>query len=356
MVPVSGDFLTFMRSNPRWSWAWFAHNRASYGKAMEELISASGVVAGDLKPDNIDLVWDEEAKKFSLGLIDLDDGGRGSFLGDLFHTLVYNEIWHTPIPFGEAVEFYLKGLRNQSHPIDFSRIHPIDHERRLRKHAQSLQRMASDESYFFKELKLVPVDALKGENRKIYEMSWPQIRDFASRFGSVIRHGVRVKDSGGSAYIPRFTLLLRGDSDFRLIEFKFLPDPAVAVYEPSQPPHRERIDELVLHYGLGGPIRSTVGVLQTRAGDFLVRYRRVDYLDGGEPPRDHEEKKVHKEYARFMFYWLGSAHAKQSPEYVRLWLRNPENSIEALKQMTQDHLKDSRIQWAKLPSVQKTKD
>lgn len=129
---VEGDLRTFMRSNPAGSLACFREqvetSRFKTAELVKELSQFSGVIGGDVKPDNVDIVL-LAGGKCDIGLIDLDDGGQGSLFGDFFHTLTYNSVWleeenkkdkdwpwKEQISFKKAIEAYGRGLRNQDLP------------------------------------------------------------------------------------------------------------------------------------------------------------------------------------------------------------------------------------------------
>lgn len=339
--PVQGDLITFMRSNPAWSWAWFASHCQNYGNEIGQLASFTGVVAGDVKPDNVDLASRSSKRKNTIGLVDLDDGGRGSFLGDVFHTLSYNGIWHTAIGGTEALEHYRAGLA-KAKSTRLKDLEPIGADRRMVAYRRRLLALEQSEALFLRELKLTDFHDLNGENRDVFDRSKSFMMRYVQDLGSVVYGGVRIKETGGSMGVPRFAYLIRtSGNELRLLEFKFQPDPAVAASGALQAVHADRIADLLSHYRPENNRGNILGVLETPAGVFIVREPLPPLFDGGMVPKGRQANAQYRNYVRHMFYWLGEKHGAQDLRYVAFWLKHQSEVESRLLEMVADHIQDS---------------
>lgn len=326
------DFVVYMRSNPAGSLAWF-NEKIMPNLASAELNSIAkkqGYIGGDVKPDNVDMV-STKGKKF-IAVIDLDDGGVGPFVADFFHSLVYNRVWPVSIKFKDAVDAYQDGLKGKK-LRDIVDLNDIWKERSDEK--INHEKMEKSEKNFLEMLKLTSVKEAEPNVRALFERNEKLILKKAESFGDIVHFGVRVKTSGGSMGAPRFSFLVKdSNKELKIIEFKFQPSPAVAALGTAQPPHTERIKNLIRHYKPQHETGNILGVLDTKQdGTFLIRVRVPSNFDAASIPKSQKDTEAYDSYIRHMFHMMGNAHARQSPEYVREFndnLHKIEGELEAL--------------------------
>lgn len=331
--PVQGDFITFMRSNPAWSWGWFKdHSKVEEGIA--ELARIQGVVGGDVKPDNVDLTLTSSTSAQML-LVDLDDAGRGSFLGDIFHTLAYNEIWPVRIEFEEAFNLYVSGLKSSSTLNDTYKLIDFDsYNREKEKFEKKKIRMLESEEFFIKNLGLIPPHAIPTHLIPSYEYALQNI----SSYGVILRSGLKLKESGGSMGNERFTFLVSSERGLEIFEVKHQSSAAVSAYVPQLLSHEQRINEVLEIYR---PLNSQGAfreVVKTPRGYSIVRTKEVELFDSSHYSMDH---KTYHDYIRTMFFWLGQNHGEQSSQYVSLLKTKQKEVLKALKGLVKKHLEES---------------
>lgn len=341
---VPGDFLSFMRSNPAWSWAWWAQRVKGTSAVTQQLAQEVGWVSGDGKPDNVDIALANE-QVVGLGLVDLDDGGQASLLGDIFHTLVYNEIWPLKLKTSEAMDAYYYGMNNQ--PMagmkSLDEVYGFYLDKNPRKSNQKkLKKMKESNRVFLEDLKLVSLEETSREVQELYKQVQSQLDQELSKLGKVLRMGVRIKESGGSALVPRFTMLIENHEELRVIEFKLQKDSAVQASGVSQAPHLERLQNLVVNYRPENNYGAIINFLDTPQGTFIVREKVGAHFDGGEIPSKTLEVENYLEYVRNIFWWLGQKHAQQSSSYAQQWRKNPEAIYKDLIPLVQAHIKHSQ--------------
>lgn len=332
--PVQGDFITFMRSNPAWSWGWFKDHLKSEEESFAELARILGVVGGDVKPDNVDLTLTSPTSA-EMVIVDLDDAGRGSFLGDIFHTLAYNEIWPVSIELEEAFDFYVKGLKSSSTLKDTYRLIDFNsYNREKEKLEKKKIRMLDSEEFFIKNLGLIPPHAIPSHLIPSYEYALHKI----SSYGVILRSGLKLKESGGSMGNERFTFLLTSERGLEIFEVKHQSSAAVSAYAPQLLSHEQRINEVLEIYRPLNSQGSFREVVKTPRGCSIVRTKEVELFDSSHFNMDH---KIYHEYIRTMFFWLGQNHGKQNSQYVSLLKTKQKEVLNALKVLVKKHLEES---------------
>lgn len=332
-----------MRSNPAWSWAWFKENLSSKSKVLKDLSQEVGVVGGDIKPDNVDLIITSE-KKLRIGIIDLDDGGRGAFLGDIFHTLSYNQVWPIKLNTIEALDLYtagLNGVKIEKMKLQDFELKKSDSDGASAYSKKKLEKMKDSKEEFLKELKLTSIqDGPEGVQTMFKEIH-NEIEKEASNIGKIIWKGLRLKQSGGSTNVPRFTYLIEDKKGLKVIEFKYQAISAVAAAGQKQPPHIERLNSLVDLYRPDGDLGVIVKFLETKEGVFIVRERRSPVFDSSSES-NQKDISSYTDYVGHMFWWLGRVHGKQSDTYVQSWNNNKDLIYKDLMDMVDDHVSESK--------------
>lgn len=338
---VGGDLLRFMRSNPAGSLACFREQAAQADTRLQRLSAFQGIIGADVKPDNVDIV--EDKGKLQIGLIDLDDGGHGSFLADFFHTLTYNHAWKPAsvrIPFGAAVDAYRRGLAGQDLTGIRSLMDILGDDGADVPTCKDLRRQARDWR--------TPSDAGSRVSRQ-YETDRQALEAAIRRLkpGGIIAVGAKVKDSGGSMCLPRFLYLLEGngqgkkDKKCRVVEFKTQGNPAAGVFGDGPTDHAARIDSLLEYYRPNRNPGTLIDVVRAPSGAYYIERSSVEArFDGGSKPKKATDMERHQAFGLHMLHWLGSAHARQSKAYAESFARDFPALHDAFRDLIEAHVAD----------------
>lgn len=336
------DFLVFMRSNPAASLAWFKEYLPKSSEELNSLSKEHGYIGGDIKPDNVDVVRIND--KRSIAVIDLDDGGVGPLVADLFHSLVYNRVWPTSLSYKEAIKAYQDGLNGK----DLQNVVTLKQIWKDRSHKEyNYEKMAGDQETFFASQKLSSFESADPAAKSIYQRIEKQLLSEIRSIGEVIYFGVRVKTSGGSMDIPRYTFLIKDHKtqDYKIIEFKYQPSPSVAVLGSEQPSHEVRIKKLIEYYKPAGDTGNILGVLKTPDGDLLIREKLRSNFDAGSIPDSKGDQDTYRSYMLHMFHMIGEVHARQSPNYAKEFNKSFDLIEPELKTLVDDHVSDFKKEF-----------
>ena len=300
-----------------------------------------GVVGGDLKPDNVDLVL--KGDKHQIGIIDFDDGGRGALIGDLLHTLVYNQAWHVPVDTSQALQFYKAGLNQESNPqFVNTKVDLNEYKKRKKKFENQLEKQSKDKSNFFKSLKLIELSDLQGPQRDLFLKTSSEIKNEVLKLGRVIFEGARTKESGGSKGVLRVTYLIRTEqNELKIIEFKHQTQAAVAMGNVTQLNHAPRLHEIKNFYRPDLMWGNILRLLETNGETFIVREKSEPIFDGQKAVKSASERTAYEAYVYNMFFWLGYAHGAQSTGYKSFWTQNSEALEIGLVKMVQAQITEA---------------
>lgn len=338
---VPGDFLVFMRSNPAASLAWFrdkAKMVSAESNTFAKIVSYIGIIAADAKPDNVDIVkLKNKSDKADIGIIDVDDGGTGMFLADLFHTLSYNQVWPNRLSFEDAILSYKLGLKGK----DLSKVQSL--EEILNETPPSsfnYKKLAEDENYFKTKLSLSDLKDTSPEVQEIYNKNQQLFEKELKEMGTIVHFGVRVKENGGSMGVPRFSYLIKENdsNNYKIIEFKAQVDPAASALNLVQGTPDKRIKDIMESYRPKENNGNIIKVLKTLTGFYIVREKVKPNFDGGALPSTPDEVQNHLDYAKHMFHWLGRSHAKQKEKYAEEFNDNFDELKPILEKMVDDHV------------------
>ncbi len=337
---VPGDFLTFMRSNPAASLAWFRDDVKKVSlesSQVESLASKIGIIAADAKPDNVDIVKLKD--KTDIGIIDVDDGGKGMFLADLFHTLSYNQVWPNKLSFEEAMLSYKLGLDGE----DLSKVQSLDDILKQQPpNSFDYKKLAKDKDYFKRKLNLSEIEDTLSEVKEVYKKNRTLFEDELKKMGTIVHFGVRIKESGGSMGVPRFSYLIKeNDSNtYKIIEFKAQVDPAASALDIGQRRPDKRIKDIIALYRPNEDKGNIIKVLETTTGYYMVREKVKPSFDGGDLPTIPAQISNHLDYAKHMFHWLGRSHAKQNDSYAKEFASYFDSLMPILESMVDRHVND----------------
>lgn len=341
---VPGDFLVFMRSNPAASLAWFRDNAkmvSAKSNPFAKIVSHIGIIAADAKPDNVDIVKlknkSDKTDKADIGIIDVDDGGTGMFLADLFHTLSYNQVWPNRLSFEDAILSYKLGLKGK----DLSKVQSLDEIlKKTPPRSFNYKKLALEKEYFKTRLSLSDLKDTSPEVQEIYNNNQNLFENELQEMGTIIHFGVRIKENGGSMGVPRFSYLIKeNDSDnYKIIEFKAQVDPAASALNLAQDTPDKRIKEVITNFRPKENNGNIIKVLKAQTGFYIVREKVKPNFDGGALPATPDEVQNHLDYAKHMFHWLGRSHAKQKEKYAEEFNDNFDELKPILEKMVDDHV------------------
>jgi hypothetical protein len=334
------EFLTtFMRSNPSGSLECFRQQVVAAGSNEIQSLSAfSGVIGGDVKPDNVDIVKIDG--DWQIGLIDLDDGGQGSLLGDVFHTLTYNEVWEPRLTFDEAVAAYRLGLKGQK----------LKDVPQVLGDSSAPERSCKELEEKWKKALGRDIKRLEGEDAKSavkqrYDADQNTFSKVVQEIGEVQDHGFEMKTAGGgSMCIPRFVYLVSDKEQKRcdIVQFKLQRPPAAAVFSGGEADHKQRLASLTEYYRPGGDIGHLVKAEPVRGeskGYYIARYDRNENFKATLNKRlDSEHFAKRHAYSKRMLHWLGQVHAQQNAEYAKQFEETFPTTRDKLKAMIDSHI------------------
>ena len=345
---VDGDLLQFMRSNPAGSLACLSEQLAQGGETLRRLSEFTGIIGADVKPDNVDIVEDKGG--LHVGLIDLDDGGHGSFLADFLHTLSYNHAWNPEtvrIPFNRAVEAYQRGLAGQALTGVGSLKDILGDATAAAAECKPLRRKARD---------WAEPDGVGSRVKRQYKTDSKALEDAIHRqeLGQIVARGVRLKESGGSMCLPRFLYLIENEGKGKkgdkcsVVEFKAQGIPAAAVFGAASD-HAARIDKLLEHYRPNRNPGTLLEVVHAPSGTYyLERVSAEARFDGASKPKKAADIARQQAFTLHMLHWLGSAHRRQSRPYAETFEREFQRDSPALRKRFQDLIEAHVVDMGRL--------
>lgn len=219
-------------------------------------------------------------------MIDLDDGGWGSLLGDVFHTLVYNEIWEPRLTFDEAISAYLAGIRDEKLigvPQILGDSSPPN--RSCIKQEEKWKKRLDDH-------KIKPLKEASGDVKVLYDQDKTTFNEEIQNMGKSKYKsdydGFEMKTGGGgSMCMPRFVYLVKDKDEedakgCEIVQFKLQRPPAAAVFSDEKANHEKRLARLIKYYRPGGDIGHLVKAMPVRGKSnkyYIARYDRNENFE-----------------------------------------------------------------------------
>jgi hypothetical protein len=298
------------------------------------------------KADNVDIV--KIQGKWQIGLIDLDDGGRGSLLGDVFHTLAYNEVWEPRLTFDEAISAYLAGLKGEE-LIGVSSLEdvlgkPPSPERSC----DTLEKKWADD-FTDKKIRIVKQGPATVQDRYTKDRHTfdKEIQNMGKSKHRSNYEGFEMKTaSGGSMCMPRFVYLVRNKEQklCDIVQFKLQRLPAAAVFSGGKADHEKRLASLIEYYRPSGDIGHLVKAGPVRGesnGYYIARYDRNENFKATSKKRlDSRQFAERHAYSKRMLHWLGQVHVQQNPAYATEFEETFQTTraLDELKKMIDSHI------------------
>lgn len=325
-------------SNSAHFWAWAKNEAPEY---VKDYLEPTGTVMGDPHPRN---VFDyRSGGKAKLAVADIDDGGQAPLFLDAVRYVVYTESLDTKLKVSEVFNAYVAGLRGEKteEPTALANARAESakeieeaHEKYIRKHTKR------DGSLNTEELELTGRDDFTaGQKKTLAGLSRIALK--RTDLKELVDAGHRVNDSGSSADMDRFWLLLgkKGEGSL-LLEFKELGRPAVSYYQ-RQASTETRVNEVLEAYSEDGLDDEKFCVVSANGKDFWMRPRHYQALD-----LDDEELSARdqKEFAIYTANWMGRAHRAQDEGKTLLKLISADERAakEALEQMVRAYIAEMR--------------
>lgn len=322
-------------SNSAHYWAWAANEADGY---VGDYLGPKGVVIGDPHPRN---VFDyRNGGKAMLAVADIDDGGRAPLFIDIVRYITYTETLDVKMKIGDIFGAYVKGLQGEETDVPSALKDARKQSAKdiKEKHAKYIKKHTKDGKLDLEDLELTGKDDFKAEQKRtLTALS----REALERTGEkeVLDAGYKVNDSGSSADMDRYWLLLGEGGDARLLlEFKELSKPAVGYYQ-RQANNETRVKEVLEHYSEEGLDEKLFGVVTVGSKAYWMRPRKYQALD-----LDDEEltAKDQKEFVKYMANWMGLSQREQSSgkSLLKLIEDDEKTAKKALEEMVRAYLKE----------------
>ena len=212
--PGSADVYSAFRSNAPHYWSWLKNQQKS-------VLNTYGTVVGDAHILNFgDIQLKNGGRDF--GLIDMDDGGRGSLVGDFVRFAVGNQLSPFRVSMDDLLKSYLYGLNGvkAQKPDVLKNAENKDDGDFAKRQAKYIDKMTSNDK-FSDKAGLTDLASAPANIMNLYQSSKNYF--FAEMPGyRIFDAGFKVKESGGSQGLVRFWFLIgKQDDDTRyIIEFK----------------------------------------------------------------------------------------------------------------------------------------
>ncbi|QLY24274.1 DUF2252 family protein [Bdellovibrio sp. KM01] len=324
-----GSFMAF-RSNAPHYWNWLRQNKTS-------LMSPRGVVTGDPHILNFgDVQLKDGGGKF--GLIDIDDGGVNAPLaGDFLRYFIGNQISPYKVVPKDLFKSYIDGLNGKKMDKPRYLIKMRDKTDRdfYSLQEKRLSKMTMKDS-FSSEAGLIRLEDVSPEVHTLYEQSLPAFKNEMTGY-RILDVGYRLKETGGSQYLPRFYFLIEKDNERHIWEFKLEMEPAISLFT-HQPDAHTRFQYIVNTYRPADPMGPYRFV---QAGDhvFLLRERLYSSVNL-DPAKIASDKDIQngKDMSLFIANRMGLAHGSQpSGQDLKTRLQEP-GALESLNTLANDYI------------------
>lgn len=268
--PGSEDIYSAFRSNAPHYWGWLKNQKKS-------VLYAYGIVAGDAHILNFgDIQLRDGGREFAL--IDMDDGGRGSLVGDFVRFVVGNQLSPYRVSGDDLIKSYRYGLNGVEamKPEILKRVESKDDNEFAKRQNKYIDKMTSNnrfsENAGLNDLASAPEDVMK-----IYNAAKEDF--FAQMPGyRILDAGYKVKSSGGSQGLVRFWFLLSKNDSRYIVEFKLESSPAVAEFT-DQESHMDRFAQVAEIYRPLAPLFGPYKFISAGNRIFLMRARLSAFLD-----------------------------------------------------------------------------
>jgi|GEM_PF-5027515 Uncharacterized protein conserved in bacteria (DUF2252). len=296
---ASGDLFMAYRSNAPHYWKWVT-------QVSHPAFLVKGTVVGDAHILNFRDTPLENTKR-AFTLVDMDDAGYGSLLGDFLRYYVGNQISPFKAPSKELWKAYVDGLNKveMEKPDLIQKLENTDYG--ATKQKQFIEKLAS-EKQFSDKAGLTDLSKAPESVAKLFNTADPHFRkELAGK--EILDTGFKIPEEGGSQGLVRFWYLVREGKTQRIYEFKQETETATSQYGP-QPDRAVAFHNIVELYR---PSNTSDKPKMVKVGIeyFLMRERVKSELNiDVEKPTDKEIKHI-KEISLYIANMMGRAQAEQ---------------------------------------------
>lgn len=330
------DAFSAVRANAYHNWAYFK-NVKPQSEAFRKVWEFEGEVVGDFHLLNLS---DIELKngKIKIGLVDVDDSGRGSLLADFTRGVIGNQVSPYQLPLATIWKSYKEGLRGKSieTPKVISKLLEKSQDDFLDHQSKVLEKNV-DGDKFSSDAGLSSVTSATGLVAQIYKDNLDLMK-LQLKGSKILDVGYKIKVGGGSQGIPRFWFLVSDKGEQRIVEFKVLGEPAVALFEPQA-------NDLERFLAVQQVYRSEKSLLpfdvvQGTGVNFLVRQVYKGFLKF-DPLQDTDKKDIEagQDYYLYLFNLAGQWHRQITGTKLLEAIENDESKVfQEFSKITSDYL------------------
>ncbi|WP_374076881.1 DUF2252 family protein [Bdellovibrio bacteriovorus] len=328
---VPGDLFMGFRSNAPHYWNWLRSNKSP-------LLEVTGIVSGDPHIMNFgDVPLKKGGRDFAL--IDVDDAGvLAPLAGDFLRFFVSNQVSDFKVDSRQLFDAYLDGLNGKAmtKPSYLVAIEGKSDAQFREKQEKYLNKVSQD-GKFTEKADLSPIESAPKEVRELFQRSTQVIENAMHDF-TILDRGYKVKESGGSAGLPRFWFLLEKNGEKHVWEFKLESSPAIALYA-TQPQPLDRFNQVVSIYRPQEVVEGPYKFIQNGQDVFLVRERLSTYFDL-EPGKTTDKKDLQDahEMSLYIANQMGRWHGTQPNADKLLQRLEPSSSYEHFMSLSNDYI------------------
>ncbi len=332
----SGSLYSAFRSNSPHFWNWLKKESST------ALFKPEGIVTGDPHVMNLADIRLQNGK-LGFGLVDVDDAGNGSLLGDYLRFYIGNKISPYQVKGKELFAAYVQGMRGQELPkpaywVRIQNVSQAQFEADQLKYIQDM--LKKDGVSFKKEAAVKPMQEASIAIQKVFVAAQNDFKNEMQGY-NILTMGFKVKEGGGSQDLPRFVYLLEKDKKKYVWEFKLEAAPAVSLYS-TQP--RDAATRMKQVEDIYRPSQSAMGpykILQAGSGIFLLRekiekYTRFSQENNESPIEVHEAQEMSLYIANQMGHW--QIQQSEGEDLLKLIEQDNEAVFEHLKNLSKDYI------------------
>lgn len=301
---VPGDLFMGFRSNAPHYWNWLRSSKSP-------LLEVTGIVSGDPHIMNFgDVPLKKGGRDFAL--IDVDDAGvHAPLAGDFLRFFVSNQVSDFKVDSRNLFDAYLDGLGGKAMTKpNYLVVIEGKSDAQFREKQEKYLNKVSQDGKFTEKADLSPIESAPKEVRELFQRSTQVIENAMSDF-TILDRGYKVKESGGSAGLPRFWFLLEKNGEKHVWEFKLESSPAISLFA-TQPQPLDRFNQVVSVYRPQEVVEGPYRFIQNGQDVFLVRERLSTYFDL-EPGKSTDKKDLQdaQEMSLYIANQMGRWHGAQ---------------------------------------------